>query len=89
MSFDFDKLARLALTDPDAFERERARLLEEFITQLPTVEQQSHAREFQDTLETMRKILSPADFFNYLAIKISTNLETIKKHINDIDKEGN
>ncbi len=54
VSFDFDKMAELFSMDPEAFEEERRRLIEEEISARPP-EMQEKLRQFQWVLDMKRR----------------------------------
>jgi flagellar basal body rod protein FlgB len=82
MMIDFDKLMELAKT-PIEFEKERARIINDYIKSLPP-EKQDKAKIFQAELDQKRKEMSSAKFLEYTSNRMVENAETIKHKVEQI-----
>lgn len=73
MSFDFDTMADLAKNDPLAFERERKRLLDEYMATVPEA-QRRRLTVLQANLDIQRHRMGSDQFMTYLCEQLLEKL---------------
>lgn len=75
--FSFDEWAQLYETDPDAFERKRADLLEEVIRSAP-VEHRAKLRMLQMECDGIRQVMSPMEATVEMTRMATAKLQELK-----------
>ena len=73
---DFDNLAKLAATNPMAFEAERSRILSAALREIPE-KNQAACRALQAELDRTRSNMSSEKFMSHLTDRIKENLENM------------
>lgn len=74
--FDFDNLAKLAATNPMAFEAERSRILSAALREIPE-KNRAACRALQYELDLARASMSSEKFMQHLTGRIKENLENM------------
>lgn len=86
MSFNFDKMSKLAMDNPVEFEAERKRLIENQISKC-SPEDQVALRALQSELDFLRSVMPDDEFNLYILQRITKNLERIREQLISILKE--